>query len=616
MKGADGQDLAIWEPKLAMSEDADGVIRVWREDPLGAYPRCVTLPLFDWAARDPDRIWIAERDGPDGWRRVSYGQAAALIPRIGQALLDRGLSVERPLLILSGNSVDHALLALGAQHVGIPSAAVAPAYALLSDDHAKLRHVAAQLTPGMVFAADGAAFQTAIEAVFAPDLPVLSARNLLPGRGVATSVLLAEEAGAVAAQAHAAVGSETVAKFLFTSGTTGSPKAVIQTHGNICANQAMVIDCYAFLRTRPPIICDWAPWNHVAAGTKSFYMVFFNGGTQHIDNGKPTTAGIEATIRNIKDVAPSWYFNVPAGYELLVKAMEADADLRDRFFARLDYLMYAGAGMAQHCWDALGRLSEASVGRRVLRSSGYGATETGPFALSGMRDEARPGNCGIPGQGVEMKLVPEAGKLELRLRGPAITPGYWRDAALTAAAFDDEGYYRIGDAMRFAVPGNPAAGFLFDGRLAENFKLGTGTWVAVGPLRGKLVDALGGLARDAVIAGENRTDLAAMILPFLPAMRALVADEAALDDTEIIAHPAVRDALAQRLATHAAAATGSASRVMRLLVLAEAPSFDKGEITDKGSLNQRAILRNRADLVEALYAGDPRVVTPTGSAAA
>ncbi|MEL6236832.1 MAG: AMP-binding protein, partial [Pseudomonadota bacterium] len=455
--------IATWTPKLGMRHDPDGVIRVWREDPLGPYPHRVTEPLMGWAARDPDRIWLAERAADAGWRRLSYGAAGRLILRIGQALLDHALSVDRPLLILSGNSIDHALMALGAQHVGIPSAAIAPAYSLASRDSAKLRMVAEQLTPGMIFAEDGAAYADAISAVFAPDLPVVSSFNPLPRRGLPIDALLEASAGPAVAASHAAVASDTVAKFLFTSGTTGTPKAVVQTHGGLCANQAMISDCYAFLRDAPPVICDWAPWNHVAAGSKTFYMVQFNGGTQFIDGGKPAPGAIDMTIRNLREIAPSWYFNVPAGYDLLVKAMETDHALRDSFFSRLDYLIYAGAGMAQHTWDALGRLSEQATGARVLRSSGYGSTETGPFALCGMRDAPSPGNCGIPARGVEMKLVPADGKLELRLKSPSVTPGYWRAPALTAAAFDEEGFYRIGDAMRFAQPDDPSAGFLFDG---------------------------------------------------------------------------------------------------------------------------------------------------------
>ncbi|MEM9196761.1 MAG: AMP-binding protein [Pseudomonadota bacterium] len=292
--------IATWTPKLGMRRDPDGVIRIWREDPLGPYSQRVTEPLMGWAARDPGRIWIAERGADDRWHRLSYGEAAERIARIGQALLDHALSVERPLLILSGNSIDHALMALGAQHVGIPSAAIAPAYSLASRDTAKLRMVAEQLTPGMIFAEDGAAYGAAISAVFGSDLPVISSVNPLPDRGLSIAALTETPASKDVAAAHAAVGADTVAKFLFTSGTTGTPKAVVQTHGGLCANQAMISDCYAFLRDAAPVICDWAPWNHVAAGSKTFYMVQFHGGTHYIDGGKPAPGAIDTSIRNLR----------------------------------------------------------------------------------------------------------------------------------------------------------------------------------------------------------------------------------------------------------------------------------------------------------------------------
>ncbi|RMH47934.1 MAG: feruloyl-CoA synthase [Alphaproteobacteria bacterium] len=606
--------IRTWNPKLAMDTRPDGSIHVWREDPLGPWERSVTDPLIRWAREAPERVWMAERAGPAGdgeWQRVTYAEALAQVRAIAAALLNMGLSAERPLAILSGNSIGHALMALAAQHVGIPSAAIAPAYSLAAADPVKLREVARQLTPGLIYAEDGARFRAAIEAVFPPDLPVVSRTNPLPGRGIALDDLVSTRPDEAVDRAHQAVGPDTIAKFLFTSGTTGSPKAVIQTHGNIASNQAMVLDAYAFLRDTPPVIVDWAPWNHVAAGTKVFYLSLFNGGSYHIDAGKPTPEAIGTTLRNLREVAPTWYFNVPAGHELLVRAMEEDAALARNFFSRLQYLMYAGAPMSRHCWDRLAALSERAVGERVLRSSSLGATETGPFALCGMVEEERPDNVGIPAQGVHLKLVPVGDKLECRIKSPSVTPGYWRNPALTAQAFDEEGFYRLGDAIRFAVPGRPEAGFFFDGRLAENFKLVTGTFVAVGPLRGRLVNEMGGLVRDAVLAGEGRAEIGALMLPDIAALRALIGsgDSGSLDDAAVLAHPAVRRALAERLAAHAAAATGSASRVARAILLDSPPEPERGEITDKGSLNQRNILRNRADLVAALYDdADPRVI--------
>ncbi|WP_226576950.1 feruloyl-CoA synthase [Acuticoccus sediminis] len=599
--------LATWTPDVRHETRADGTTLVWRADPLGPYPDKITERLDHWAAAAPDRTFLAERDG-DGWRHLTYAECRTVVRALGQAFLDLGLSPERPLAILSGNDIEHALMALGAQYVGVPSAALSPAYSLLSQDFSKLRDIAGQLTPGLVFAADGARFGRAIDAVFA-GTPVALTRAGLEGRpALRFADLAATEATPAVDAAHAAVGPDTVAKFLFTSGTTGSPKASIQTQRVICSNQEMIADCYAFMREEPPVIVDWAPWNHTAAGNKNFNLVLYNGGTYYLDGGRPTRDGIVETIRNLREISPTWYFNVPAGYEMLLSAMEDDPLLRETFFARLRMMMYAAASMAQHTWDRLNAVAAATRGEPILLSTGYGATETGPFALSSMEPQDSPGNVGIPAQGVTLKLVPHGDKLEARLRGPNIAPGYWRNGDLSRGAFDEEGFYRVGDALRFAVPGDPARGFLFDGRLAENFKLSTGTFVSVGALRAAFVDAMGGLVGDAVIAGEDRDRVAALMIPHVPALAALVPGGPGMSRTGLLAHPAVRAAVAERLTRLAAEATGSATRVARAIFLDDDLSFDRGEVTDKGSINQRAVLRHRADLVAALYGDDPRVI--------
>ena len=601
--------VKLWSPQVEMESRADGTMLVWRSDKLGPYPDRMTDRLVHWAETAPERPWMAERDAVGGWRTVSYAEVLDKVRRIGHAVLARGLSADRPLLILSGNAIEHAMMALGAQYVGVPSAAVSTAYSLRSRDYGKLRDIVRQLTPGMAFAGDGAAFRDAIEATLGPDVPVVSVSNPLDTReAIPFDALLRSEPDDSVDRANAAVGPDTVAKFLFTSGTTGSPKAVVQTQRMLSANQEMVANCYAFVRDEPPVLVDWAPWNHTASGNKVFNFALYNGGTYYIDGGTPSPGGIGETIRNLKDVSPTWYFNVPAGYELLVDAMEGDAALRESFFRRLKLMMYAGAGMAGHTWRRLQELAVQTVGARILLATGLGSTETAPFALFCTEEQDAPGNVGVPAPGVTLKLAPVGDKLEARLKGPNITPGYWRDPGLTAEAFDEEGFYRLGDALRFAVPSDPARGFLFDGRLAENFKLRTGTWVAVGALRASLVDQFEGLVRDAVIAGEDREELGALLLPFLPVLRQLVPDEAGLDDAAIVAHPRVRERLKACLASHAAAATGSAARVVRVLVMEREPSLDKGEITDKGSLNQRAMLRHNADLVEVLFSGDARVI--------
>ncbi len=603
-------EIKTWSPEIVTDERSDGTLIISRKDPLGAYPDRVTDRLVYWAENAPDRVWMAERDDSGAWRKVTYGDALGKVRAISAFLLKKGLSPERPLLILSHNSIEHALLALGAQHVGIPSAAVSTAYSLISEDCAKLRDIAGQLTPGMVFAQDGSAYQRAIDMVFGPDVPAVVVREPIhDGRDCHLFAdVLETEAGPAVDEAHREVGPDTVAKFLFTSGTTGSPKAVITTHRMLCSNIEMVTDCYAFMREDPPVVVDWAPWSHVASGNKVFNMVIFNGGTFHIDHGKPSPEGMKITIRNLREVSPTWYFNVPSGYEVLVDAMEKDDVLRKSFFGRLRMMMYAAASMGQHTWDRLNELAVQTTGHRIFLGTGLGATETAPFALMCMEEQEIAGNVGIPSQGLTLKLVPHDDKLEVRIKGPSVTPGYWRNPELTAEAFDEEGFYRLGDALRFAVPGDASRGFYFDGRITENFKLRTGTWVGVGALRARLVDQFKGYVRDVVLVGENRDELGAILIPFYPKLRELVGDADGLSDASVLAHDAVRAKITELLEAHVAQSTGSATRVVRAIFLGDELSFDAGELTDKGSINQRAVLRNRDDLAESLYNNHDRRV--------
>lgn len=602
-------------PALATQTRADGCIIVRQLADLPPWPRCMNDRLAHWAKVAPDRVWLAERAGED-WTRLTYGEGLRAVRAVGTALLAAGLSVDRPLLILSANSIAHAVMAMAAQHVGVPSAALAPAYALGGEDRTKLALVVGQLTPGMVFAEEAGHFLPAIEAVLDPDV-ILVSRSGRSDRRLSLTYddLLATPPDAAMQAAHAAVGPDTVAKFLFTSGTTGSPKAVIQTQRMLCSNQAMVLAAYDFMAEDPPVLLDWAPWNHTASGNKVFNMAIYNGGSYYIDDGRPSAALIGKTIRNLQEIAPTWYFNVPLGYQFLLDEMERDDALADHFFSRLRMLMYAGAGMSQPVWDRLSAMAARKVPGGLPIVSGLGSTETGPFALYYADRKQGPGNIGIPAAGVTLKLVPQGDRLEARLKSPSITPGYWRNPALSAAAFDDEGFYCLGDALRYAVPGQPDEGFLFDGRLAENFKLATGTWVAVGALRAALVDVLDGLASDAVIAGEEKDDLRALLVPNLARLR----DLAGAPDAGIAAlavHPAVQAALADRLSAHARAAHGSASRVVAAAFLQDPLSFDRGEVTDKGSVNQRAVLRQRGAEAAALYQAGPGVVLASWKGAA
>ncbi len=594
---------------LLVERDPGGTIRLRSPHRLARYAERLTDRLEHWAGRAPDRVLFAQRDAGGGWRTVSYAEALERARRIGAALLARGLSAERPLAVLSGNDIEHALVQLAALYVGVPYAPVSPAYSLLSADFAKLRSVLDLLTPGLVFAADGALFGRAIEAAVPVGVELVVTRNAPAGRPAGLfSALLERAPGAAVEAAHARVGPETIAKFLFTSGSTGMPKAVINTQRMWCANQEMIRSMLAYFQDEPPVVVDWTPWHHTAGGNHDFGLVIYNGGSFYIDEGKPLPGAIEATVRNLREIAPTWYFNVPRGFEALLPYFRADEALRRNFFSRLKVLWFAGAGVSQHVFDELKELAYATCGETILFLTGLGSTETAPMALARVWDTDDASNMGVPAPGVEMKLVPLEGKYEARVKGPNITPGYWRQPELTAQAFDEEGWYRLGDAFRLADPDDPARGLLYAGRIAEDFKLATGTWVHVGPLRARLLEAFAPLARDVVVAGAGRDALGALVFPELEACRRL-APELAADAAPavVLAEPRVRAAFGARLEALARASTGSSSRVGRMLLLAEPPSLDAGEATDKGSINQRAVLERRAVLVDALYA------SPAGS---
>jgi feruloyl-CoA synthase len=599
MSDAKLRPVKLWHAEVAHEKKPDGTMYVWQKEPLGPHSEKTSEWLERWARESPDRTWITERGvGEDEWRGVTYGEAREIVRSIGQGLLDLDLSEERPLVILSGNSVAHALMVVAAHYVGIPSAAIAPAYALVSEGFEKLKGVRDQITPGAVFCEDTGPFKKAIDTVFA-DLPRLGVKG--DDLAVAWDDLKATPVTDAVDKANDAITPDTVAKFLFTSGTTGSPKAVIQTQRMLCVNIEQVTDCYAYLRDEPPMVLDWAPWNHVAAGNLIFNVVLSNGGTFHIDAGRPTKDMIHETIRNLRDVRTNWYWNVPAGFEMILHEIAKDPDFARTFFSEMKLMYYAGAAMAQHTWDDLKAAAINATGEEILLGTGLGATETAPFALYQTEPQDSPGNIGIPAKDLVLKLVPNEGKMEARVKGPNVTPGYWRNEKLSAEAFDEEGFYKLGDALRFADPDDPAKGFFFDGRVAENFKLQTGTWVSVGAVRAKLTDALGGLARDVVLTGDGQEKLGALLVPFRPAIEEIVPGGKEMDDATLFTHPTLREAIAERLAAYNAKATGSSMRVPIAMVLIEPLDLDKGEVTDKGSVNQRAVLRERAGLVDHLY---------------
>jgi len=572
-------DLKFAPAKVDVERRPDGTLLLRSPTALGAHARCVTEWLVDWAAKAPARVFIGERDGA-GWRTMTYRDTLEAARAIGQGLLERGLAAERPLAILSDNSVDHALLALGAQHVGVPIAPISPAYSLMSKDFAKLKYIFELLRPALVWTADPEKFAPALAAVGASATSLGALRAAAPGAQVDA--------------AHAQVGPDTVAKILFTSGSTGQPKGVINTHRMLTANQQMLAQGWPFVEARPPVIVDWLPWNHTFGGNHDFNLVLRNGGTLYVDGGKPMPGLIETTAKNLAEIAPTMYFNVPRGFDLLLPFLEQDAALRKNFFRDLDMVFYAGAALPQNLWARLEKLAVEEKGGKLAMLSAWGSTETSPLAAQVHFHIPAAGVIGLPVAGCTLKLVPAAGKLEVRVKGPNVTPGYYRRDDLSRAAFDDEGYYCIGDAMRLADAADPTQGIMFDGRVAEDFKLSSGTWVSVGSVRVRLIAACNPIVQDAVITGHDRDEIGALVF-LSPAAQGMAPE-------------AIREKLAAGLGALAAEGGGSSTRPARLLVMREPPSIDANEITDKGYINQRAVLEKRAALVGTLYAGGEDVV--------
>lgn len=595
---------------VVVSQEADGSTRVKTPEALNDYPVRLTDRLHYWAGQAPGRSYMAKRDSSGQWRHISYAQALQYARHIGQGLLDRGLSAQRPVLILSDNDLEHAMLALACQYVGVPYAPISAAYSLLSKDFDKLKHVVKLLTPGLVFAANGELFAKAVKAAIADDLElvVTEARSAERAATVFESLAATPITAAVEA-AHAATNPDTVVKFLFTSGSTKLPKAVINTQRMMCSNLEMMLQTWPFLADEPPVLVDWLPWNHTFGGNHNVGMVMYNGGTLYIDEGKPTPQGIATTLANLREIAPTIYFNVPKGWEDIAYALETDAELSRNFHSRLKMQFYAGAALPQPVWDKLHAAAEAACGERMVMTCGLGMTETAPSAMFVVQEQVRAGQIGIPLPGTEVKLLPNGDKTEIRYRGPNVTPGYWRDPVQTSEAFDEEGFFCSGDAVKWFDPENQDLGFIFDGRVAEDFKLYTGTWVSVGPLRARIAHEGAPYLQDSAITGHDRKEVGMLILPNLVTCRKLSGLGAHAPSQAVLESAPVRAFFQDLVDRLYAQGTGSANRVARALVLLDPPSIDKGEITDKGSINQRAILTHRAALVEALYDGaDPAII--------
>jgi feruloyl-CoA synthase len=600
--------LTFGVTRVVVRDGAPGVRYVQAEQPLQAHPPRLTDRLQHWAETAPDRTFMARRikqaDGSSGdWRHISYAEAWASARAIAQGLINRGLSAERPVVILSENDLEHALLALGCLVAGVPFVPTSPPYSLISTDYSKLRHVLDTVTPGLVFAADGARYGKAIQVAVGADIEVVLTQGALPARAsTAYADLLATPVTSAVDTAMQATGPDTIAKFLFTSGSTKLPKAVINTQGMWCANQQQMAQSMPVLTEAPPVLVDWLPWNHTFGGNHNFGMVVYHGGTMYIDDGKPTPALIGETLRNLREVAPTVYFNVPTGFEAIASAMKTDDALRSKLLSRVRMFFYAGAALAQPVWDSLYESEEREIGERIVMTTGLGMTESGPFGLFVTSPNVRAGDLGVPAPGLEIKLVDMQGKSEVRYRGPNITPGYWRSPKETAEHFDEEGYFCSGDAVKWIDDDNLHLGLKFDGRIAEDFKLATGTFVSVGPLRARIIGSAAPYIQDVVITGLNMHEVGAMVFPNVAACRDLAGLPPDAPVEQVLASPGVHARFQGMLDKMAESATGSANRIARLCLLSEPPTIDRGEITDKGSINQRAVLAHRAAIVDALHA--------------
>jgi len=594
-----------WKPNpfsITVERRADGSTLLRPTAVLADYPLRVTDMLERWADRTPEVTFVAARQHDGAWLRVSYAQALERVRGYADGLATLNLSADRPLLILSGNSIEHLLLALGAMYAGVPYCPVSPAYSQGSSDLTRLRYVVELLTPGLVAAFGPGEYARAIGATIPIAVPVVGAGFALGDRRVLGLEELAADAAGQAQSAHERTNADTIAKFLLTSGSAGKPKPVITTQRMLCSNQLMLREALPFVADEPPVLVDWLPWNHTFGGSHNVGLVLFNGGTLYLDDGRPTPAGFAQTVRNLREISPTVYFNVPKGFDMLASQLRVDPQLRECFFHRLRACFFGGAALSQHAWDALETQANRAGRGRVPILSGLGATETAPSVTFTTPDTERAGVIGRPAAGNVVKLAPVGDKLEMRVRGPGVTPGYWRLPAQTAAAFDEEGFYCFGDAVRLRDPSDPTLGLVFDGRIAEDFKLSSGTWVSVGPLRAQLIAALAPFAQDVVVAGPDRDFVA--ILVVLDARACAHALGLAPEGTgirELATSTSLRDQVREALRRHGATHAGNSTRVERAVLLDEPLSLDHGEVTDKGSVNQRTVLALRAGAVADLY---------------
>jgi feruloyl-CoA synthase len=582
-------------------DDGSLLLRPLRELPPFA-PRLMDS-LEHWSRVTPAQILVARREAGGSWRTVSYEEMLARVRRVAGGLLTRHLSAEKPIAILSGNSIEHLTLALAAMWAGIPYCPVSPSYSLIPGDLARLRYAMELLTPGLIAAFDTPRFAGALSSIPA-DVEIVGDAQL-PGRSVSALNSLERDIPARVAEAHSATDSDSIARFLLTSGSTGYPKAVIITNRMCCSNAAMLRQAMPFVASEPPVLLDWLPWNHTFGGSHNIGLALTYGGSIYIDDGRPTSGGIAETLRNLREISPTVYFNVPKGFEMLAPHLRDDAALRKMFYRRLRAYFFAGASLSQHTWDELDAASMRESGYRTPMLSGLGATETGPSVTFTTPHMGRSGFIGLPAAGSLVKLAPVEEKLEIRVRGPAVTPGYWRQHELTTQSFDSEGFYRLGDAARLVDPADPTRGLIFDGRIGEDFKLANGTWVSVGPLRAEIMGVLAPAAQDVVIAGLDAEFVTALVIPDVAGCATILGSTTASSSVDLACDSRLIAWMQQRLAAHAHANPASTRCVRRARILPVPPSLERGEITDKGSINQRAVLRNHADLVAGMYSPVP-----------
>ncbi len=620
MVGAHLRQKVIRDPALLfaraevrLERRADGSLLLKAAQPLGPYPTTLSEHLLRWAREAPERDFLVERNSAGVWMGVTYRQTLQKVLQLAGGLMALGADAHHPVAILSENSVEHGLLMLGAMHVGIPALSISSAYSLASRDFVKIKSIIHRTSPSVIYVDDAGRFAPALNAI--RDLHqatvVVGSERHVPSGAVPLSWLFRSDREAAVARAHSSVTADTVAKILFTSGSTDEPKGVINTQGMLCSNQQAKAQVWPFLETQAPILVDWLPWNHTFGGNHNFNLILRNGGTLYIDAGRPVPALFAQTLANLADVPPTIYFNVPRGFELLVHALRANETLCSTFFSRLQLIFYAAASLPSHLWDALCKLSIRTTGEIVPLVSAWGSTETAPLATDCHFLARHAGVIGLPVPGCELKLLPDGDKMEVRVRGANVFPGYWGQPEMTARSFDEEGFYLIGDTVRFADESAPHRGLIFDGRVSEDFKLTTGTWVSVGNLRLRAIAALAPIAQDVVVVGRDRGEVSFLIFPNVAVCRTLCSElDLEADVEEVLAHPAVREHVAQALTALREEAPSSSTHGVRAMLVAEPPSIDAGEITDKGYINQRAVLARRQDIVAALFdPGQTAVIT-------